>query len=96
MYRYKYRDNDIMEAISYSNARARFAKVMDQVNRDRDGIIITRQNGSSAVLMSLEDYESWQETLHLLRSPANARRLLDSVAGAKKGKARVRKLADLK
>ena len=85
-----------MDAISYSNARARFAKVMDQVNRDRDGIIITRQNGSSAVLMSLADYESWQETLHLLRSPANARRLLDSVASAKKGKARVRKLADLK
>jgi antitoxin YefM len=85
-----------MEAISYSNARARFAKIMDQVNRDRDGIIITRQNGSSAVLISLEDYESWQETLHLLRSPANARRLLDSVASARKGKARVRKLADLK
>ena len=85
-----------MEAISYSNARARFAKIMDQVNRERDGILITRQNGSSAVLMSLEDYESWQETLHLLRSPANARRLLDSVAGARTGKARVRKLADLK
>jgi len=96
MYLYKYRDNDIVEAISYSNARARFAKVMDQVNRERDGIIITRQNGSSVVLMSLADYESWQETLHLLRSPANARRLLDSVAAAKKGKARVRKLADLK
>jgi antitoxin YefM len=89
-------DNDIMEAISYSNARARFARIMDQVNRDRDGIIITRQNGASAVLMSLEDYESWQATLHLLRSPANARRLLDSLAGAGKGKARVRKLADLK
>jgi len=85
-----------MEAISYSNARARFAKIMDQVNRDRDGIIITRQNGSSVVMMSLEDYESWQETLHLLSSPANAKRLLASLAGAKKGKARVRKLADLK
>ena len=85
-----------METISCSYARARLAKIIDQVNRDRDGIIITRQNGSSAVLMSLEDYESWQETLHLLRSPANARRLLDSVAGAKKGKVRVRKLADLK
>ena len=85
-----------MEAISYSNARARFAEIMDQVNRDRDGIIITRQNGSSAVLISLEDYESWQETLHLLRSPANAKRLLDSVAAAGKGQARVRKLADRK
>lgn len=85
-----------MEAISYSNARARFAKIMDQVSRERDGIIITRQNGSSAVLMSLEDYESWQETLHLLSSPANAKRLLASLAGAKKGKTRVRKLAELK
>lgn len=85
-----------MEAISYSNARARFAKIMDQVNRDRDGIIITRQNGTSAVLISLEDYESWQETLHLLRSPANAKRLLDSLGSAKKGKARVRKLVEPK
>ncbi len=85
-----------MDAISYSNARAQFAKIMDRVNSERDGIIITRQNGSSAVLMSLDDYESWQETIHLLSSPANARRLLDSLAAAKKGKAKVRKLADVK
>lgn len=85
-----------MEAISYRNARARFAEIIDQVNRDRDGIIITRQDGSSAVLMSLENYESWQETLHLLRSPANARRLLDSMGGSKTGKIRVRKLTNLK
>lgn len=85
-----------MEAISYRNARARFAKIIDQVNRDCDGIVITRQNGSSAVLMSLENFESWQETLHLLRSPANARRLLDSVDFARTGMARVRKRANPK
>jgi len=85
-----------MDAISYSNARAQFAKIMDRVNDERDGIIITRQNGSSAVLMSLDDYESWQETIHLLSSPANARRLLDSIAAEKKGRAKVRKLTDVK
>lgn len=80
-----------MEAISYRNAHARFAEIIDQVNRDGDGIVITRQNGSSAALMSLENYESWQETLHLLRSPANARRLLDSVDAVRTGMARARK-----
>lgn len=85
-----------MDAISYSNARAQFAKIMDRVNSERDGIIITRQNGPSAVLMSLDDYESWQATIHLLSSPANARRLLDSLAVAKKGNTKVRKRNDVK
>ena len=63
---------------------------MNQVNRD--GIIISRQNGSPVVLMPLEDDGSRQETLHLLLRSVNARRRLDSVPGGKKGRARVRRL----
>ncbi|KAF0279277.1 prevent-host-death family protein [Spiribacter roseus] len=53
---------------------------MDQVCEDHSPVTITRSRASSVVMMSLEDYESLQETAWLLRSPANARRLLESVA----------------
>ena len=59
---------------------------MDPVKEGHEAIIITRQNGSSAVLMSLEDYNAWQETAYLLSSPANAKRLLESIAEANAGR----------
>ena len=64
-----------MDAISYTAVRNRLAKALDQVNDDRAPILITRQNGRPAVLMSLEDYREWEETVHLLRSPKNAERI---------------------
>jgi antitoxin YefM len=66
--------------------------LIEQVNGNREAVEITSKHGS-AVLMSMEEYESLQETAYLLRSPANAKRLLASLAQAKKGKAKVRKLA---
>ena len=69
-----------MDAISYTAARANLAKTMDKVVEDHDAVIITRQNGAAVVMMSLEDFNSWQETAYLLRSPANAKRLLKSIA----------------
>ncbi len=68
-----------MKAITYTEARNNLARTMDKVNDDHAPINITRQNGQPVVLMSLEDCEAWQETDYLLRSPANARRLLESV-----------------
>ena len=85
-----------MDTISCSKARMQLARIMDRVNDERDGIIITRQNGASAVLMSLDDYESWQEAIHLLSSPENARRLFDSVATEKNGNPKVRELIGAK
>jgi len=76
----------MMDAISYTAARANLAKTMDRVNEGHEAIIITRQNGSAAVLMSLEDYNAWQETAYLLSSPANAKRLLESIAEANAGR----------
>ena len=64
-----------MEAISYTAIRNRLAKALDRVNDDHAPILITRQNGRPAVLMSLEDYREWEETVHLLRSPKNAGRI---------------------
>ncbi len=76
-----------MNAITYTAARENLASTMDKVCADHDPVIITRNRDQAVVMMSLEDYESLQETAYLLRAPANARRLLESVAelnGAKK------------
>lgn len=68
-----------MRTISYSELRKNLASYLDKVVEDREPVIITRDRGKpAAVLMSMEEFTSWQETLHLLRSPANAVRLMDA------------------
>jgi len=69
-----------MDSISYSDARARLAKTMEKVCDDHTPIVITRKSARSVVMMSLEDYQALEETAYLLRSPRNARRLLESIA----------------
>ena len=69
-----------MEPRSYTSIRNHLAQALDQVNDDREPILITRQKGRPAVLMSLEEYRSWEETLHLARSPVNAERLNRAIA----------------
>ena len=68
-----------MDAITYSHARSNLAQTMEKVCDDHAPIIITRKNQRSVVLLSLEDYRALEETAYLLRSPKNARRLLESV-----------------
>lgn len=68
-----------MDAISYTAARTNLAKTMEQVCEDHSPMIITRNKAPSVVMISLEDYEALQETTYLLRTPKNARRLLESV-----------------
>jgi antitoxin YefM len=75
-----------MQAISYSEARENLKSVIDRVVADSMPIAITRQRGEGAVLVSESDWSSIQETLYLLRSPANARELLASIAGLDAGK----------
>jgi antitoxin YefM len=87
-----------MNAITYTAARENLASTMDRVCEDHDPVIITRNRDQAVVMMSLEDYESLQETAYLLRAPANARRLLESVAelnGAIKKKGVTKSLAEL-
>lgn len=75
-----------MDAISYTAARNNLARTIDKVNEDHSPIIITRQKGKSAVLISLDDYNAYEETAYLMRSPKNAERLLHAVQDIKKGK----------
>ena len=72
-----------MKAITYAAARESLASTMDRVCVDHDPVIITRNRDQAVVMISLEDYESLEETAYLLRSPANARRLLDSISDLK-------------
>ena len=81
-----------MNAITYSNARAHLATTMDKVYDDHEPVVITRKSGKNVVLMSIEDFESWQETAYLLRSPANAKRLIRSMEQAESGLAKSREL----
>ena len=74
-----------METITYSEARARFAKTLDKVCADHAPVVIARRNAGSVVMMSLDDYHAFEETACLLRSPKNARRLLQSVAELESG-----------
>jgi len=81
-----------MKTLSYSAIRSNLAKAIDDVNENHAPILITRQKGAAAVLVSLEDFESWQETTYLARSPAMARRLRRAVTQIERGKAKPRKL----
>lgn len=82
-----------MDSITYTAARANLAATMDRVCENHEPVIITR-NEQSVVMMSLEDYNSIEETAYLLRSPKNAMRLLESIAEIEAGKGKVRKLLE--
>ncbi len=71
-------------AITASEARKNLFPLLAQVNNDRMPIEIMSRHGD-AVLISREEYEALQETAHLLRVPANARRLLESLTQADRG-----------
>jgi antitoxin YefM len=82
-----------MDAITYTAARANLAKTMDRVCNDHEAVIITRSGEQSVVMLSLDDFKALEETAYLLRSPANAKRLLAAVEALQAGKGRERKLA---
>ena len=83
-----------MDAITYSAARANLADTMDRVCDDHEPIIITRNGEQAVVMMSLEDFKALEETSYLLRSPKNARRLLESIASLESGNGKTRSLAE--
>lgn len=68
-----------MKTMSYTESRARYAEVLDSVTNDREEVVVTRSGHEPVVIVSLDDYESLRETAYLMRSPANARRLLDAM-----------------
>ena len=75
-----------MDYVSYTELRQNLKKHLDSVCESRAPLVVARQHGEPVVVLSLKEYESLEETLHLLRDPANAARLLQSVKEAEEGK----------
>jgi antitoxin YefM len=84
-----------MKTTSYSELRKNLAATLDRVQADHEPVVITRDKGKpAAVLMSLEDFASYEETRYLLRSPANAERLLGAVEALESGEGQERALTE--
>lgn len=83
-----------MKTLSSTESRAKYAEVLDAVVDDREEVVITRAGHEPVVIMSLEDFESLRETAYLMRSPANARRLLDAVERLEGGDGQPHDLVD--
>ncbi len=75
-----------MTVVNYTEARNNFKLILDNVSNDADYTIISRRDADDAVVMSLDYFNAMQETLHLLKSPANVRHLEKSIAQYKEGK----------
>ncbi len=84
-----------MNALTYTNTRQHFADVMRQVNDDHEPVIVTSQRGKPVVIISLDDYRSLEETAYLLRNPAGAKRLLESVEELRAGGGMERELSNV-
>ena len=83
-----------MKTMSYTESRARYAEVLDGVTNDREEVVITRAGHEPVVIVSLAEYESLRETAYLMRSPANARRLLDAMQRLEAGQGQQRELVE--
>jgi antitoxin YefM len=80
--------------MTYTRAREKLADTIDEVCEDHDPVIITKRRDRAVVMIALDDYESLMETTYLLRSPRNARRLLESIKQLQEGKGRERALVE--
>ena len=68
-----------MRTMSYTESRARYAEVLDAVVNDREEVVVTRSGHEPVAIVSLDEFEALRETAYLMRSPRNARRLLDAM-----------------
>jgi antitoxin YefM len=84
-----------MRTTSYSDLRKNLAATLDRVTEDHEPVVITRDRGKpAAVLISLEDFASYEETAYLLKSPRNAERLLASIKELDAGGGKERQLSE--
>lgn len=79
-------NDELPDIVSYSEARARLADIMDKVTDDASPVVVTRQRRKPVVIMSKREYDSLQETLYLLSSPRNASVLRKAIADADAGR----------
>lgn len=80
-----------MQAITVNQALQNFAEFMDEVSDNHEPLIITHDHHKAVVLISLDDFNAWQETEYLTRSPANAQDLLQAVKDINERKNRIKR-----
>lgn len=83
-----------MEIVNYSEARENFKQVLDRVSDDCDSTLIKRRDHEDVVLLSKSHYDSIMETLYLMRSPANAKHLIEAITRDKAGEGESHELID--
>ena len=83
-----------MEIVNYSEARKNFKQILDRVSDDCDSTLITRRNHQDIVLLSKSHYDSIMETLYLMRSPANAKHLMEAIDRDRAGEGESHELID--
>jgi len=75
-----------MEVLNYTEFRRNLAHNLDKVNDDAETVIVSRTKGKNVVVMALEEYNSLMETLHIVKSEANRKRLQDAIDEMNSGK----------
>ncbi|EEZ79937.1 MAG: type II toxin-antitoxin system prevent-host-death family antitoxin [Candidatus Thioglobus sp.] len=83
-----------MRTVNFTEARNHLKTVLDQVVEDADYTVISRRDAEDTVVMSLSQFNGWMETMYLLRSPANAKHLAESIAQIEAGEGEDHKLID--
>lgn len=78
--------------MGYTESRSRYAEVLDSVVDDREEVVITRSGQEPVVIVALDEFESLRETAYLMRSSANARRLLDAMERLEAGEGEAHEL----
>lgn len=84
-----------MQAVNYSTARNNLKSIMKEVCQNHDEYIVNDKDGANVVILSLEDYSALRETAYLLSSPANAKRVFESIESFRQGGGTEKKLADI-
>lgn len=85
-----------MAEFSYTYARAHLAELCDRAADDREPVVITRRNGQAVALIAAEELSAMETTIHLLSSPANARRLFEALESAERGEGEAITLEELR
>ncbi|WP_245563482.1 type II toxin-antitoxin system Phd/YefM family antitoxin [Longispora albida] len=80
--------------MTYSESRKNYAETLNSVVEDREEVVITRAGHEPVVIVSLDDYQALKEQAYLLRSPANARRLIAAIDNLEHGGGIVRELSE--
>lgn len=84
-----------MRVVNFSEARNSLKRVLDQVIDDADFTVVTRRDAQDAVVMSIDTFNSLMETVHLLKSPANAAHLARSIEQYRAGQVKCQEPLDV-